>query len=318
MIIYLDDILIVNSSKESAKNDVKKVIDLLQNFGFFINWEKSITEPAQILEYLGLVIHSIKLSFALPTEKASAVKTKCGAALARGAITLREMASIMGNFTWAIPTIPFAQAHFRRMQALYIEQARLAKFNLQVRCPLSAEARSDLEWWSSNLSRGRDKVFFPHVPDLEIFSDASMTGWGACCNKVRTRGSWTRADTEKHINELELLGALYAVQVFPTVSENISIRIYLDNITAIAYINHGGGTRSKALTKKSAALIGWCEKRDIAIEAVHLQGKLNVVADEESRAGPDAGDGMLKPSVFKKVQGIWLSKVDVYASHCNA
>lgn len=92
----------------------------------------------------------------------------------------------------------------------------------------------------------------------------------------------------------------------------------LNHITATAYINHGGGTRSKALTKISAALIEWCGKRGIVIEAVHLQGKLNVVVDEESRAGPDAGDWRLKPSVFKKVQGIWWSRVDVFASHWNA
>lgn len=42
-----------------------------------------------------------------------------------------------------------------------------------------------------------------------------------------------------------------------------------------------------------------------------------MVADEESRVGPDAGDWILKPSVFKKVQGIWLSKVDVFASNWN-
>ena len=50
------------------------------------------------------------------------VKVKCDAALVKGVILLREMASIMGNFTWVIPTMPLAQAHFRRMQAFYINQ----------------------------------------------------------------------------------------------------------------------------------------------------------------------------------------------------
>ena len=58
----------------------------------------------------------------------------------------------------------------------------------------------------------------------------------------------------------------------------------------MAYINHGNGTKSKALTQLSTSLTAWCKKRNIAIEAVHLSGKLNVIADEESRAGPDAND----------------------------
>ena len=35
---------------------------------------------------------------------------------------------------------------------------------------------------------------------------------GAYFNGVRTRGSWTLLDSKKHINELEMLAALYAVQ----------------------------------------------------------------------------------------------------------
>ena len=51
LIIYLDDILIMNSSKEGASADVKKAIDLLQQLGFLINFDKSILDPAQVMEY---------------------------------------------------------------------------------------------------------------------------------------------------------------------------------------------------------------------------------------------------------------------------
>jgi hypothetical protein len=101
------------------------------------------------------------------------------------AASLWEMVSIMGNFTWVLPTIPFAQARFRRMQSFYIEKARSARFSLKVKCSLSPEAKLDLQWWSVNLSYDKDKAFFPDLSDLEIFSDASMTGWRATyCNGV--------------------------------------------------------------------------------------------------------------------------------------
>jgi hypothetical protein len=280
LIKYLDDILIMSSSKEDAKADVKNAIGLLQHLGFLINVDKSIVEPSQIMEYLGLLINSNNLSFALPDTKASEVKTKCDTALVKGVISLREIASIMGNFIWAIPTMPFAQAHFRRMQAFYISKARRASFDLNTKCTLSLDTRRDLALWSSNPTLHREKVFFPKVPDLEIFSDASLTGWGACCNSGRTRGSWTLQDSEMHINELELIGALYAIQPFTAEAGNIAVRIYLDNITAVAYINHGGGTRSAELTRISAALTEWCEGWNIGIEAVYLQCRLNKVEDE--------------------------------------
>ena len=70
----------------------------------------------------------------------------------------------------------------------------------------------------------------------------------------------------------------------------------------MAYINHGNGTKSKALTQLPTSLTAWCKKRNIAIEAVHLSGKLNVIADEESRAGPDANDWKWNPSVIDRIK----------------
>ena len=98
-------------------------------------------------------------------------------------------------------------------------------------------------------------------------------GGRACCNGVKTRGSWNLLEVKRLINELELIEALYAVQAF----------------TSDAYINHGGGTISAKLTRLSAMLTECFESWAISIEAVY-QGKWNIIVDEVSRAGPDAGD----------------------------
>jgi hypothetical protein len=162
LIIYLDDILILNASRERVLADLEVVIELLQRLGFIINWEKSVLEPSQNLEYLGLVIDSNRLSFALPKAKIEAVKAMCEAALLAKVVSLREIASIMGNFTWAIPAIPYAQAHYRRLQSFYIRKSKAANSNLKIKCLLSLEAKDDLKWWVANLDKAKDKVFFPH------------------------------------------------------------------------------------------------------------------------------------------------------------
>lgn len=48
LIVYLDDILIMNISKDSTKADVDKLFEFLQSLGFLINWEKSVVEPSQV------------------------------------------------------------------------------------------------------------------------------------------------------------------------------------------------------------------------------------------------------------------------------
>ena len=145
LIIYLDDILILNTSRERVLADLEVVIELLQRLGFIINWEKSVLEPSQNLEYLGLVIDSNRLSFALPKAKIEAVKAMCEAALLAKVVSLREIASIMGNFTWAIPAIPYAQVHYRRLQSFYIGKSQAANSNLKIKCLLSLEAQDDLK-----------------------------------------------------------------------------------------------------------------------------------------------------------------------------
>ena len=136
-------------------------------------------------------------------------------------------------------------------------------------------------------------------------------------NGVRTRGPWTFEQTKLHINELELLGAWFALQSFAPRAEDLFIRIFLDNNTAVCYINKCGGTKSRNLTNVAQTIIGWCERENIRLEAVYLPGQLNVVADEESRASSDSSDWRLDRNLFLKIAAIWNVSIDLFASAWN-
>ena len=174
LVIFLDDILLLNRSEEGARKDLKTALDLLQNLGFIINWEKSVVSPTQIMEYLGMVVDSIRMTFALPSIKVKEIKKLCERAIENRQISLRNMASILGNFTWAIPTIPFAVSHYRSMQGFYLKQSKKVKGDLNKKFIISSEAETDLKWWVDNLERMNGKAFFPEKPDIEICSDASL------------------------------------------------------------------------------------------------------------------------------------------------
>lgn len=94
--------------------------------------------------------------------------------------------------------------------------------------------------------------------------------------------------------------------------------MFLDNSTAVCYINKGGGTKSSELMAIAKSLTAFCEERDLNIEAVHLPGVLNVEADRESRSSCDASDWMLNRSVFNTLNSIWPVDIDLFSSHWNA
>lgn len=119
---------------------------------------------------------------------------------------------------------------------------------------------------------------------MEIFSDASLTGWGAYCNGVKTRGSWTDLDRSKHVNELELLSAFYSIQAFAPRATDISIHNFMDNTTAVSFLNKCSVTKSTTLLSVALKISKWCGGRNICVEAVYLAGSANVIADQETRA----------------------------------
>ncbi|KZS04654.1 Uncharacterized protein APZ42_032360 [Daphnia magna] len=263
LIIYLDDILIMGSSHDEASRHLKVTIDLLQSVGFLISWEKSVLFPAQTIEFLGLNIDSRISTISLPPAKVDSIIALCYSLLRADQVKLRDIAKILGNFSWSIPTVPFAQGHSRLLQQFYIWSMHYSR-DLSQLVTLSPEACLDLQWWVDHLRQSNGKAILPSCPDLSIFADASLQGWGAVCGSVTTRGPCPQVDRSRHINELELLGALYAWQTFTRESRSISVHLFLDNSTAVAYVNKCGGTCSRELSAITSKIVKWCESRNIS------------------------------------------------------
>ena len=131
-----------------------------------------------------------------------------------------------------------------------------------------------------------------------------MTGWGAVCEGTRIGDPWSQAERMLHINCLELTAATLAVQAFAKDRSGISILLQLDNQTAVAYINHPGGTVSLQLVQLAKTLWLWALQWDITLLAQHIPGVTNQVADKESRTTMDCLDWKLSLEVFQKINAI--------------
>ena len=317
IVVYLDDFLILNQSKEGAERDFARVIEILEKCGFLINREKSVGVAAQEREFLGLLINSKELSLSLLPKKVDQIIEICHKARSSAVVSLREVAKILGNLAWAIQAIPFAQGHYRALQRLFIAESARADGDLSSKIRLNEESRAELEWWSSNVRGSNGRPMSVRDPDLVIFSDASLSGWGASLNDASARGPWAGQDRFRHINELELMAALFALKSFTHMASRVSVRLMMDNATAVHYVNNAGGSRSQRLCQISAEIVAWCEQRSISINAEHLPGTQNVVADRLSRAGQDSSDWRLNPSIFSLLRARWSLRVDLFASSWN-
>jgi hypothetical protein len=166
----------MNENREGVISDVTAAINLLISLGFLINWEKSVLLPSQSLEFLGLLVDSVVLSLALPSDKVLSMLALCRRSLLKDVISLHELSSLIGSFSWAIPTIPFAQAHYRQLQRLYIYHSKSFNYDLSRYVSLSPAARDDIRWWVENLSASNGLCFLKQDPDLIIYSDPFKVG----------------------------------------------------------------------------------------------------------------------------------------------
>lgn len=95
-----------------------------------------------------------------------------------------------------------------------------------------------------------------------LYNQTHLFRSGVQCVERKKRGAgWTAVEAERHINVLELQAAFFALKCFCSNHTRRHIQIQIDNTTALAYINHMGGTKSIQLDSLTIDLWNWCIAR---------------------------------------------------------
>lgn len=317
-VIYLDDMLCIGEDFASCAKNVNATITLLEHLGFKINFSKSILIPTKICKYLGFVLNSHEMTLELAVEKKSRITEAIDNLLSKSDIKIRNFARFIGYLTSACPSVPYGPLYCKnferaRFMALLMNDGDYDQF-MKVERYLD----SDLHWWRNNISDAKRSIESLHF-SKEIFSDASMTGWGAAYRGEKVGGFWSVADRKRHINQLELIAAHNALKTFAVDCKNCSILMRVDNTTAIAYINKMGGIQYPELNKLARALWQWCEDQNLFVFASYIPSECNEDADEASRRLNIDTEWELSHYAFNSILLRWGPfDIDLFASKVNA
>ena len=315
---YLDDILVISSTYLEACSSVKTCINLLNDLGFTINYEKSSLTPMQNILHLGYNWNSVNMSISLPEEKLIKIKNLASNCL-KGPCSLRKLAMLLGLLVSSCNGFLYAPLHFRGFQLNFITALRV-KNDWDSLWTLDSEAVSDLNWWcSANLGDLVPVPILKSEPDLSLFTDASLTGWGAYLSTGEfVSGSWNKVDSNEHINFLELKTVLLALRTFRDALYKKSILVRSDNSTSVFYINKMGGTHSKKLCLLSLEIWNILLQNSITCRASHISGIDNTVADYLSR-NLNCHEYYLCPDAFKQILHLipFILELDIFASSKN-
>ena len=107
LVAYIDDILVLAETEEMARDHTSRLTYLLENLGFIIHPEKSITTPTQEIEFLGMVVDSCSMELRLPGQKVKKLRQEFSRIKAQTApLTAREVSRLLGKFNSVAQAIP--------------------------------------------------------------------------------------------------------------------------------------------------------------------------------------------------------------------
>ena len=159
----------------------------------------------------------------------------------------------LGRFNRGLGLISFRTTGARSIE-LCKSRALSENLDFDFAIILNPQAKSDLHWIINSLAKFNGCFFGERPIDIFIECDASLAGWGASCGGQSANGQWSLWEAHDHINYLELLAAVYALQAFVPNLRDVHVRLKLDNSTAVAYINKMGGIESPSLKSLSRTL----------------------------------------------------------------
>jgi hypothetical protein len=184
---------------------------------------------------------------------------------------------------------------------------------------VTQEVRDAAIWWTQRHNVMVGVELRSEKPVFQVFTDASLQGWGGHMEERLVHGEWTEEEKRLHINVLELLAVWRVLESFVDRVRGKTVMVASDNTTTIAYIRKQGGTRSRSLLQVTQELYQWLVSEQIKIKCRHIPGRLNVLADSLSREGEIvATEWSVHPQVLEYIWQVWEKPMlDLMATRYN-
>ena len=248
IIAYLDDILLLHPDRESCLQYSVDFMDFLSNCGWAISPKSQICK--QHFTYLGWDWSTPDLKVSLTAKRLQ--KLHSAVMLHSKFFSARDMARLTGIISSCVEFLGIGKAHLRVLYSL--KKPFGPTYNVR-EFRLGSAHRKALKFFSK--WSPPPKSFSTPKPQLTLWSDASLSGWGGCdSNGVTTSGHWHIPDDHRpqpqsssRIEELEIRAAVNTIRAFlPSNAKNCHILCHIDSTVACSYNERWQGQTSQPLS----------------------------------------------------------------------
>ena len=307
---YIDDLLIIASSKEECYQHSKLAISILKSFGWILNEKKSRLKPAKVFEWIGAHFDLQNHTVMATEDKTEELKNRITSVVTSTTCSRRIIMSVQGLANWIGQFHPVTRALVSRTKNLL---RSFRRHHLDAPITLDRGMKLSLVRWL--MTPTTPVALGNPVTTIQIQTDASLEGWGFRINQKSFRGNFDKT-ANYSINTLELLTIWFALLMVE--ERNAVIQVLCDNSTAVAAVRRCTSpiyhlAMISELIWKRATAWGW------TLSISHIQGKFNVLADQLSRNVTLSTEWSLSREDFQKsiLKENPRLEVDLFATSLN-
>ena len=317
MLRYLDDWFILASTELTCLQSRDRLLSICTELGIQANLTKSSLVPTQSLVYLGMEIRSLPF-IARPTPvRVDNLLRLIEEFLSTPSPPASLWRRLLGHLSSLTLLVSGGMLRMRLLQLCLKDQWDFLDDQFQV--SWSPLCREDLLWWA-RVAQLREGVSLSlPAPDVSFFSDASDVGWGALVGEHHASGLWSPHQKTFSINLRELLAVQYGLKALEHLLVGLSVALFCDNTTTVAYLRRSGGTFSSTLNATAREVLLWAKNHRVRLLPQFIMGSSNVTAHALSRPNQVIGsEWTLHQEVVDQLVHKWPAVFDLFATSLTA
>ena len=238
---YLDDWLQPSRSQVMSLFHRDQLLSTVLSLGFVPNWDKSELVPSQRFSFLGARFCLEEGLIGPSLDRLTRLVTLIQRMLSARSASARQIHSLLGQMESMARLLPDGRAHKRMLQWCIKDRWSQADQPWDFHISLGPWFnKAVIQWLNRDFLFTMVPLCRPQ-PDLFLFTDASLVGWGAPMGDLSASGLWSAYWQTQHINVLELRAVMLALKSFLQIIPNCHILLSTDNTTVAAYLNKEGG-----------------------------------------------------------------------------
>ena len=244
--------------------------------------------PSQEIEFMGIVLDSIRMEARLPQDKLSRTYALLNSFKKRRSVRLVELQSLIGTLQFACKVVVPGRTFLQR--AINLTKGVPSRFH-HIR--LNKEFFRDLDMWKVFLSKWNGRFLFLEsnatpTPDLELYTDAAgSVGFGGYFQGKWFQGHWPphmllNREWGISIEWQELFPIVVACAIWHPLFRGKRLQFWCDNESVVAIIN-SGHSKAPLIMELVRKLVLLSMEHNFLVRARHVPGVSNEIADALSR-----------------------------------